>query len=219
MAPEPILLFDGDNAGKRAAARAIDIALPHIGSERTLRFAFMSGGKDPDELLRNAGPDAVKAVVERTAALADMLFARELERQPLDTPERRVDLQRRLLEAVAAIKDEALRSAYRDEMMARPHARPAPAGGGRHAETGARAEHARHRGPYPRKGELRTEPRQPATQELLHPPCSGRPPPIRRVKQRSSWRRSTIRNFSKVISRALPRSPSGIRIRFVCRRR
>jgi DNA primase len=128
MAEEPVLLFDGDNAGRRAAHRAIDVAMPHIGPGRTLRFAFMSGGKDPDELLRASGPEAVKAVVERTSPLVDMLFAREVEKAPLDTPERRVELQRRLLDAVAPVKDEAVRGAYRDEIMARLRAmnRPAP---------------------------------------------------------------------------------------------
>ncbi len=58
----------------------------------------MQGGKDPDDLLRSSGPEAVKAVVERTSPFVDMLFGREVEKSPLDTPERAVDLQRRLLE-------------------------------------------------------------------------------------------------------------------------
>ncbi len=126
MAPEPILLFDGDSAGKRAAFRALDVAMPEIGPGRTLRFAFMAGGKDPDEVLRSSGADAVKSIVERTAPFVDMLFSREIEKAPLETPEQRVDLQRRLLDAIQPVKDEAVRSAYRDELLSRLRAMNRP---------------------------------------------------------------------------------------------
>jgi DNA primase len=170
MAGEPVMLFDGDNAGRRAAQRALDIAMPHLGPGRTLRFAFMAGGKDPDELLRSAGPEAVKAVVERTVPFVDMLFSREVERAPLDTPERRVDLQRRLFEAVQPVKDEAVRTAYREEISARLRAmnRPrAEAGQGRRGALPQR--NARGRGEERFAGPRRLPP-QPATAELLRSP-------------------------------------------------
>jgi DNA primase len=119
MVPEPVLFFDGDKAGQRAAHRAIDVALPALGAGRTLRFAFMAGGKDPDELLRASGPEALRAVVAKTESFADVLFAREVARTPLDTPERKADLRRRLLDCVKEIKDEILREAYRSDMLER----------------------------------------------------------------------------------------------------
>ncbi|HRJ69243.1 MAG TPA: DNA primase, partial [Beijerinckiaceae bacterium] len=116
IAGEPVLCFDGDKAGVKAAHRAIDVALPHLQPGRTLRFAFLPGGQDPDELLRSSGPDAIAAVVNRPRSFVDVLFAREAEREPLDTPERRADLEKRLREAVSAIKDETVRKHYREAM-------------------------------------------------------------------------------------------------------
>jgi DNA primase len=177
MAEEPVLLFDGDNAGKRAAHRAVDVALPFLEPGRSLKFAFMTGGKDPDELLRTAGAEAVKGVVERTAPLVDVLFAREVEKAPLDTPERKVDLQRRLVEAANAIRDEALRSAYRDELLQRWRAL-----GGRRppydrANPGQRSAGGDQRYPRqpPRRGDAPMRmPPSPATPELLRSPAMER---------------------------------------------
>jgi DNA primase len=174
MAPEPVMLFDGDNAGKRAAYRALDVAMPHIGPGKTLRFAFMSGGKDPDELLRSAGPEAVKAVVERTSPFVDMLFQREVEKAPLDTPERKVDLRRRLLDCIQPVLDEAVRNAYRDEILERLRAINRPLAGA------AQASRAQRRSPMPqstlygqgqRNGNAPMRlPPMPATAELLRSP-------------------------------------------------
>jgi DNA primase len=170
MAGEPIMLFDGDNAGRRAAHRALDIAMPHLGPGRTLRFAFMTGGKDPDELLRSSGPEAVKAVVERTVPFVDMLFSREVERAPLDTPERRVDLQRRLFDAVLPVKDEAVRSAYRDEISARFRAMNRPQAAAGPAKRGGSAPARSYRGDQRGGAVQRPGPPMPATAELLRSP-------------------------------------------------
>ena len=135
MTGEPILCFDGDKAGVKAAHRAIDVALPHLAPGRTLRFAFLAGGQDPDELLRSEGPAAVAAVVASPRSFVDVLFAREAEREPLDTPERKADLEKRLREAVQQIKDEVVRKHYRDAIDERvralfQQARAARSGGG-----------------------------------------------------------------------------------------
>ncbi len=62
-AAEPILCFDGDNAGQKAAYRALDIALPLLEPGHSLRFAFLPDGKDPDDLLRSDGAEALKNIV------------------------------------------------------------------------------------------------------------------------------------------------------------
>jgi DNA primase len=129
MAPEPVLCFDGDKAGRRAAFRAIDVALPLLEPGRSLRFAFLPEGQDPDDLLRSAGAAAVREAVARTEGMADVLWRREAERAPLDTPERRADFERRLREAAFAIRDETLRKHYRAEFDARLRRTLQPAGG------------------------------------------------------------------------------------------
>jgi DNA primase len=119
MAGEPILCFDGDKAGRKAAFRAIDVALSLIGPGKSLRFALLPEGQDPDDLVRSAGPSAVEEVLKGAKPLAEMLFLRETEGQIFDTPERRAGLERRLRELVATIADEPLRRYYRDDMEAR----------------------------------------------------------------------------------------------------
>ncbi len=119
MAEEPILCFDGDRAGRKAAYRAIDTALPLLGPGRSLRFAFLPDGQDPDDLARNGGHQAVAEVLASARPLADVLWTREVEAGPLDTPERRAALDRRLSGFVNEIKDETLKRYYRDDMHGR----------------------------------------------------------------------------------------------------
>lgn len=128
IAPEPILCFDGDRAGLRAAHRAIDLALPHLAPGRTLRFVFLPGGQDPDDLLRSQGPEALRAALEKPRPLVDVLYEREISRNPLETPEQRADCERRLFIAVSRIADEDLKRHYRQAMRERLQAlfRPAP---------------------------------------------------------------------------------------------
>ncbi|MEF3367802.1 DNA primase [Methylocystis sp. 9N] len=134
MAEEPILCFDGDKAGLKAAFRAVDTALPLIGPGRTLRFVLLPDGQDPDELLRAAGPTAVAEALARPLPLVDLLWMRETGGTPLDTPERRAALERRLREIAGAIADETLRRHYQQELadrLARLLGRGREGGGGR----------------------------------------------------------------------------------------
>ncbi|MDB5510457.1 MAG: primase [Hyphomicrobiales bacterium] len=119
MGEEPVLCFDGDRAGRKAAHRAIDTALPLIGPGKSLRFAFLPEGQDPDDLARSGGQTAIAEVLGGAKPLVDVLWTREAEAGPLDTPERRAALERRLSDLVKEIKDETLRKYYRDEIMAR----------------------------------------------------------------------------------------------------
>jgi DNA primase len=117
--PEPTLCFDGDRAGRQAAARAIDRALPLLKPGKSFRFALVEGGKDPDEVLREQGPAALRAQLAQTTPFVEALFVRERDLEPLDTPERRAGLKRRLRDTAARIADKDLAQAYRDELLAR----------------------------------------------------------------------------------------------------
>lgn len=119
MADEPILCFDGDNAGRKAAFRAIETALPLIGAGKSLRFALLPEGQDPDDLIRTSGAPAMAEALKGSRPFADMLFLRESDGRPLDTPEGRAALERRLAEATVAIHDETLRRHYQTDMKRR----------------------------------------------------------------------------------------------------
>src|SRR5207302_323168 len=95
MADEPLLCFDGDSAGRRAAYRAVDLALPHIRPGKTVKFALLPEGQDPDDLVRSGGREAISEVIGAARPLADMLWQRETESGSFDTPERRAGLDQR----------------------------------------------------------------------------------------------------------------------------
>jgi DNA primase len=116
---EPTLCFDGDRAGRQAASRAIDRALPLLKAGRSLRFAIVTGGKDPDDVLREQGPAALRAQIAATTPFVDALFARERDAQPLDTPERRAALRGRLRDVARQIADPDLRGEYDQALKAR----------------------------------------------------------------------------------------------------
>ncbi|MEM9014855.1 MAG: DNA primase [Pseudomonadota bacterium] len=116
---EPMLCFDGDKAGLRAAYRGVDRALPLLKPGKSLRFAFLPEGVDPDDLVRKAGASAFAEVIENTRPLADVLWTREREARPLDTPERRAALRSHLRQLVKAIADKDVRNAYAAELARR----------------------------------------------------------------------------------------------------
>ncbi|ACK50574.1 DNA primase [Methylocella silvestris BL2] len=126
MTAEPILCFDGDKAGRKAAYRAIDMALPLIGAGRSLRFALLPEGQDPDDLIRSAGPHAMADVLSQALPLADLIWRRETEGADFSTPERRAGFERRLDEIAQEIRDETLRRYYRDEFRQRRQSLFAP---------------------------------------------------------------------------------------------
>jgi DNA primase len=126
MADEPVLCFDGDAAGRRAAYRAIDIALPHVKPGKSLRFAALPQGHDPDDLVRSGGAGAIADVLATARPLADVLWSREMEGGRFDTPERRAGLEARINELANAIGDEAVRRYYRQDLWQRLRKLTAP---------------------------------------------------------------------------------------------
>ena len=119
MAQEPILCFDGDKAGQRAAARAADRAVPLLKPGLSLRFAWMPAGEDPDSLVRAKGAAGFKEALSRMEPLVEVLWHQVLADRPLDTPERRAGFRRDLSEAVARIADKSVAEAYRQEIHRR----------------------------------------------------------------------------------------------------
>ncbi len=116
---EPILCFDGDDAGRRAAFRAADLALPLLKAGKSLKFAALPEGQDPDDLARSGGRDAIADVLGAARPLAHVVWSRESKAGPFDTPERRAALEARLTALTAGIADESVRRYYRQDFGAR----------------------------------------------------------------------------------------------------
>lgn len=119
VVPEPTLCFDGDTAGKRAAYRALDRALPLLKPGQSLRFAFLPEGLDPDDLIRKAGAAAMQKVIAAARPLIEVFWEREREAADLSTPERRAALQKRIETAADQIQDQTVREHYRRELKDR----------------------------------------------------------------------------------------------------
>ncbi|MCF8501816.1 MAG: DNA primase [Rhodospirillum sp.] len=111
--PEPILCFVGDAAGQRAAKRAMERALPLLGPARSLRFALLPPGQDPDDLLGSGGPAALGRVLGQPQPLAEMAWRSLLEGRDLSTPERQAGLEKDIDDLVNTITDRAVQSHYR----------------------------------------------------------------------------------------------------------
>jgi hypothetical protein len=118
MSDEPELCFDGDAAGRRAAWRTLDTALPILESGKSISFAMLPDGTDPDELLRGGDETAMDRVLRKAIPFVDVLWARESEGD-WDTPEKRAGLEKRISDLVGEIKDEVLREHYRRDLRAR----------------------------------------------------------------------------------------------------
>jgi len=112
-APEPILAFDGDAAGLKAAHRAAHLALPHLKAGYSLRFVFLPDGEDPDSFIAHNGAGAMSVQLETALPLSQLLWRTETEGKDLSTPERRAGLEHNLKEIVDRITDSKVADYYR----------------------------------------------------------------------------------------------------------
>jgi DNA primase len=113
VSPEPILSFDGDEAGLRAAKRASFLALPHLEPGHSLRFVFLPKGEDPDSFVRSQGAEAMRGLLGKAQSLSDTLWTGETEGKDFSTPERRAGLEAELDGIVKRIRDGKIADYYR----------------------------------------------------------------------------------------------------------
>lgn len=134
VADEPIIALDGDTAGLRAAMRVIDLALPLLEAGKSVRFAILPEGKDPDDLIQAEGPAALQKVLDQAIPMVQLLWQRETEGRSFDSPERKAALDKALREKVLLIKDPSIRRHYGDHIKQmrwdlfrmRPAGKPGP---------------------------------------------------------------------------------------------
>jgi DNA primase len=119
LVESPVLCFDGDAAGQRAAFRAATRALPLLRPGHSLAFVTLPAGLDPDDLLKQQGRAAMDRLLESPASLLDTLWQHEREAQPLNSPEDKAGLKQRLIDHTEAIANPDIRALYRRELMDR----------------------------------------------------------------------------------------------------
>ncbi len=119
MVETPILCFDGDAAGRRAAMRAVSRALPLLRPAHSLRIATLPAGMDPDDVIKRDGLKALETLLNEAAGLIDVLWQHERDAAPLDTPEDKAGLKARLLAHVETIADRDIAALYRRDLLER----------------------------------------------------------------------------------------------------
>jgi len=119
MVEVPVLCFDGDKAGERAAMRAIARALPLLAPMRSLSIVRLPGGMDPDDLIKERGASAMEKLLAEPKSLLDALWEGERDAQPLTSPEAKAGLKARLMEHVDTIENRDIQALYRRELLDR----------------------------------------------------------------------------------------------------
>ena len=119
LVEEPILCFDGDSAGQRAAMRAITRALPMLRPAHSLKIVRLPEGMDPDDLIKRDGAAAMERVLSEASSLLDTLWEHERDALPLATPEAKAGLKARLMAHVETISDFDIKALYRRELLKR----------------------------------------------------------------------------------------------------
>ena len=119
MATEPILCFDGDQAGQKAAYRAVETALPLLKPGHSLKFTFLPDGQDPDDVLNQQGRDEMQSLLAAAKPLSEVLWQKEYQQAEWNTPERRAALEQNLLSLIDTIQDQTVKSHYTREIKSR----------------------------------------------------------------------------------------------------
>ena len=110
-----IFCFDGDAAGQKAAARACDIVMPFLRDTSDVRFAFVTGGKDPDEVLKSGGDAAMQKIIDASTGLTDFLWNLANAGFNVSTPGGRTQAEKFIKQKTDKITDQHLRAEYEQE--------------------------------------------------------------------------------------------------------
>ena len=119
ICPEPTLCFDGDGAGIRAAIRSVDRVLPILKAGYSLKYVFLPDKMDPDEFLKAKGAEEYEKAITNTMPLADLLWRKNIQAQPTNTPEQKAMFEKNIYEEIAKITDEKVRGYYQQDMRNR----------------------------------------------------------------------------------------------------
>ena len=123
----PIIMFDGDEAGQKAAERAAVLALSNISPDLSARFCLLPRDYDPDDFLLKNGPDDFKKVINNSYSLSEFIWKVELEKNDISTPEKKAGFEKRIKTITSKIENQTVRDYYIKEfndkinVLKRPH--------------------------------------------------------------------------------------------------
>ena len=205
LAEDPVLCFDGDEAGVRAAARAVERALPGLSAKRSLRFATLPAGQDPDTMVRDQGAPAMAEIVGAAIPLSEQLWTMALGGRTLDTPEARARAHKQLQDQIARIPDRDLGFRYMENFRQRlrlPWQGRRPDGASSSATPEAPVRRGEALGPA---GHGTTQPRERALLQIL----IGFPDLLIEQREALAGFRFETRSYSRVVDAVLEWAEAG----------
>ncbi|EFL91047.1 DNA primase [Ahrensia sp. R2A130] len=119
VGPKPVLCFDGDEAGIRAASRSMDLILPTLTDEKSAQFVNLPSGLDPDDYVKKRGAQSFKTLITHAMPSSDFLISRRLFNAPIGKPEEKLAIERAILADVYSIEDKGMQHHLR--MYVRTH--------------------------------------------------------------------------------------------------
>ncbi len=117
LAPEPLMCFDGDKAGQRAAIRVVERSLPLLKPGHSLRFVYLPEGEDPDSFVNGQGHQAFEKLINAGIPLAQVLWSELIGGINIDTPEQRAGLEQKIGRILSEIKDGKIRGYYESDFQ------------------------------------------------------------------------------------------------------
>ena len=114
-----VFCFDGDNAGQKAAIRACTLVLPFLRENSEVKFAFVTGGKDPDEILKNQGESAMRKIIDNATPLIDFLWESVNKNYLVNTPGGRTSAEKYLKDCISKIQDKIFQNEINEEYNSR----------------------------------------------------------------------------------------------------
>ncbi len=114
---EVICCFDGDKAGKAAAWRALENALPFIQDGRTLRFMFLADGEDPDSYVQKEGKQAFENLIEQALPLSDFLFQHLLSQVDMSVADSKAKLAQLAIPLINKLPETVFRQMMEERLI------------------------------------------------------------------------------------------------------
>ncbi len=108
----PIIMFDGDDAGQKAAQRASLLALSNLIPDHSLRFCTLPKDYDPDDYLKKNNHKSLQKILENSLSLSQFIWKTELEKEDISTPEKKAGFEKRVKMLLEKIKNKTVREYY-----------------------------------------------------------------------------------------------------------
>ena len=111
----PTIIFDGDEAGQKAAMRAAMMSLSLLKPEYSLKFCILPKDIDPDDYLKNYSNTGLQKIIDKSLNLSDFIWQNEFENFKLSTPEEKAGFDKKIKQTVSQIQDETIAAYYKKD--------------------------------------------------------------------------------------------------------